>query len=90
MKKKLYRSVTDKKLAGVCGGVAEYFGIDSTIVRLIFAALVIFAGTGVLAYILCALIIPTAPEAPQNNGVPYDDGYTPYTEVNDENRPDGF
>lgn len=75
MKKKLYRSVTDKKIAGVCGGVAEYFGIDSTFVRLAFAALVIFAGTGVLAYILCAIIIP---EAPAN------DGYTPYTDVNNE------
>ena len=56
--KKLYRSTTDRKLAGVCGGLAEYLGIDSTIVRLIFAALVIFAGTGILAYIIAAIIIP--------------------------------
>lgn len=61
MEKKLYLSSTDKKLAGVCGGVAEFFGIDSTLVRIAYAALVFCAGTGVLLYILCALIIPSKP-----------------------------
>ena len=59
MEKKLYRSTTDKKLAGVCGGLAEYFGIDSTIVRLILVLAVLFAGVGVLAYIIAALVMPT-------------------------------
>ena len=62
MKKKLYRSRTDKKIAGVCGGLAEYFDIDATIIRLILVALVLMAGTGVLAYIVAALIIPAKPD----------------------------
>ncbi len=59
MKKKIYRSETDRKVAGVCGGIAEYFDIDSTIVRLVFAFLVLAYGTGLLAYIAAAIIIPT-------------------------------
>jgi len=59
MKKKIYRSETDRKVAGVCGGIAEYFDIDSTIVRLVFAFLVLAYGTGLLAYIVAAIIIPT-------------------------------
>ena len=58
MEKKLYKSSVNKKLAGVCGGVAEFFGIDATIVRLIWACAVLFAGTGVLLYIVAALIMP--------------------------------
>lgn len=61
MEKKLYRSLTDKKLCGVCGGLAEYFGIDSTIVRLILVLAVLFAGVGVLAYIIAALVMPVKP-----------------------------
>jgi phage shock protein PspC (stress-responsive transcriptional regulator) len=57
--KKLYRSTTDKMLAGVCGGLAQYFGIDATIVRLIFALLVFFGvGSGIVLYIILALIMP--------------------------------
>lgn len=56
--KKLFRSTTDKKLCGVCGGIAEYFNIDSTIVRLILVFLVLCVGTGVLAYFIAALLIP--------------------------------
>ena len=56
--KKLYKSQTDRKLCGVCGGIAEYFNIDSTIVRLIWAVLVICFGTGILAYIIAALVMP--------------------------------
>lgn len=58
MEKRLCLSSTDKKLAGVCGGLAEYFGIDSTLVRIVYLALVIFAGTGLLLYIICALVMP--------------------------------
>lgn len=61
MGKKLYKSDVDKKLCGVCGGIAEYFNIDSTLVRLLWAVLVVFVGTGVLAYILAAIIIPDKP-----------------------------
>lgn len=58
VEKKLYKSSTDKMLAGVCGGLAEYLELDSTWVRLGYAALVIFAGTGILLYIICAIIMP--------------------------------
>ena len=59
--KKLYKSETDKKLAGVCGGIAEYFNIDSTIVRLIWVIIAFVFGTGLLAYIICALVMPDKP-----------------------------
>lgn len=62
VEKKLYRSRKDKKLAGVCGGIAKYFKIDSSIVRLIWALAILCAGTGLLAYIVCAFVIPEEPE----------------------------
>lgn len=62
MKKKLYKSKTDKKLCGVCGGIAEYFDIDSTIVRLGFLLLFLMFGTGLFAYFLSALIMPNSPD----------------------------
>ena len=62
MEKKLYRSRTDKKLCGVCGGLAKYLNMDVTIVRLICALLVLFTGIGLLAYIVAALVIPEEPE----------------------------
>ena len=61
--KRLTRSATDKKLAGVCGGIAEYFGVDSTIIRLVFALLVVGWGTGIAAYIVAALVLPEAEKA---------------------------
>ncbi len=57
--KKLYRSNSQRMIAGVCGGIAEYFNIDPTIVRIGAAALCLFGGSGVLAYILAAIIIPS-------------------------------
>lgn len=60
--RKLYLSRTDKKLFGVCGGIADYFSIDSTVVRLAFAIAVVCGGVGVIAYILAALIIPEEPK----------------------------
>ena len=62
MEKKLYKSRTDKKLCGVCGGLAEYLGIDSTVVRLILVLAILFAGVGLLAYIIAALVMPFNPE----------------------------
>ena len=56
--KKLYRSNTNKMLAGVCGGIGEYFNVDPTLVRLGFVALSFLAGGGLLVYILAAIIIP--------------------------------
>ena len=56
--KKLYKSKNDRKISGVCGGIAEYMGVDSTIVRLIAIALVFGWGSGLLAYIVAALVMP--------------------------------
>lgn len=59
--KKLYRSRTDRKIVGVCGGLAEYFGIDPTLVRLLFVLGLIFVGGTLLAYLILALVIPEEP-----------------------------
>ena len=59
--KKLYKSNTDKKIAGVCGGIAEYFGIDSTLVRLGWVVFSLLGGSGLLAYLIAAIIMPDQP-----------------------------
>ena len=56
--KRLYRSTSNCMLAGVCGGIAEYFNIDPTLVRLGWVLFSALGGSGVLAYIVAALIIP--------------------------------
>lgn len=61
MEKKLYRSKTNKMLAGVCGGLGEYTNLDPTIVRLI-AVLIGLSGAGLVAYLVCAVIIPEKPD----------------------------
>lgn len=61
--KRLYRSEKDKKIAGVCGGLADYFDIDPVIPRVVFVALVIGAGSGLLLYLVMWFIIPTESEA---------------------------
>lgn len=64
MDKKLYRSRTDSKIAGVCGGIAEYFNIDATIVRVGFILLLLPGGLpGVIPYLAIWFIVPKAPEA---------------------------
>ena len=62
MEKKLYRVNQGKVIAGVCGGIAEYFNIDPTVVRLGWAVISCFAGAGILAYIVAALVIPESPQ----------------------------
>ena len=61
MYRKLYRSSREKMLAGVAGGVAEYFDIDPTLVRLAFVLTVLAGGAGVLAYIVMWIVVPQAP-----------------------------
>ena len=61
MQKRLYKSKRDSKIAGVCGGLAEYFDIDPTIVRLIAIVLIFGWGSGLLAYLVAALIMPSNP-----------------------------
>ncbi|MCF6466691.1 PspC domain-containing protein [Clostridium sp. Cult2] len=68
MNKKLKRSSTDKILAGVCGGIGEYFNVDPVIVRILWVLISFMpGGPGLLAYVVCALIIP------EDNGVIYQD-----------------
>lgn len=59
MAKKLTLS-SNKKIAGVCGGLAEYLGIDATLVRVVWLLLVLCAGVGLLAYIICWILFPKA------------------------------
>ena len=63
MQKRLYRSRADRMLLGVCSGIAEYFNIDPTIVRIIWAIASIFAFAGIVAYIAGAFIIPEKPDS---------------------------
>lgn len=56
--KKLYRSSTNYKLAGVCGGIGEYFNIDPTLIRLAWIVFSVAGGAGLLAYIIAALVMP--------------------------------
>ena len=70
--KKLYRSRTERWFAGVCGGLGNYFGVDPTLVRVIFVILSLTFGSGFLIYLVLWLIIPNEPEA------------TPVVETTDE------
>ena len=63
MQKKLYRSKSNRMLLGVCSGVAEYFNVDPTVVRVIWAVTSIFAFAGVIAYAVCAFVIPEKPDS---------------------------
>ena len=67
MQKRLYRSRTDKKFSGVCGGLGEYLNIDPTLVRVLWALISLFTVgfPGLIAYIVMACVIPEAPEQPE-------------------------
>ncbi|MFL0266968.1 PspC domain-containing protein [Candidatus Clostridium radicumherbarum] len=59
MDKKLYKSNSNKVIAGVCGGIAEYFDIDPTVVRLGWVLFILLGGCGILAYLIFALVMPS-------------------------------
>ncbi|UCH58849.1 MAG: PspC domain-containing protein [Anaerolineales bacterium] len=59
--KRLYRSRKERMFAGVCGGLAEYFGIDPTLVRLFFVFAALFGGPGLLAYLIIMIVVPEEP-----------------------------
>lgn len=61
MKKRLYKSNTDKKLDGVCAGIANYFNIDPTLIRLAWVIFTLAGGCGLIAYIIAAIVIPREP-----------------------------
>ena len=58
MKKRLYKSSTDKKVCGVCGGIANYFDVDPTVIRLIWVIFSLAGVSGLIAYIIAAIIMP--------------------------------
>ncbi|MBQ8981535.1 MAG: PspC domain-containing protein [Eubacterium sp.] len=72
--KKLYCDKKNAKISGVCAGIAKYFDIDPTIIRIIWVAVTLFGGSGIVAYIICALVMPDEPELADE---------VDYTEVND-------
>ena len=59
--KKLYKSSNDRKICGVCGGIAEYLNVDSTLIRLGLIAFCCLGGSGLLAYIIAAIVMPDKP-----------------------------
>ncbi len=61
-KRRLYKSRRDKMIDGVCGGIAEYFGVDPTVVRILWVLSVFLGGSGILAYIACMIIVPPNPD----------------------------
>jgi len=62
MEKRLYKINQGKMVDGVCGGIAQYFGLDPTLVRLAWALFAILgSGSGIVAYIICAIVIPREP-----------------------------
>jgi len=68
-RRRIVRSINDRKIAGVCAGVADYFDLDATLVRVLWLLLLLFAGTGGLAYIICWIVLPegytgTVPSSP--------------------------
>jgi phage shock protein PspC (stress-responsive transcriptional regulator) len=75
-RRRIVRSINDRKLAGVCAGVADYFDLDPMLVRILWLLLVFCAGTGVLAYFVCWILFPegytgVAQNAQTTQGVPY-------------------
>ncbi|KKR05695.1 MAG: Phage shock protein C, PspC [candidate division WS6 bacterium GW2011_GWF2_39_15] len=65
--KRLYRSRTDKMIGGVCGGLGEYFNIDSTLIRIIFALLLVTGGSGFLIYVVLWVVIPEEGSTQKNS-----------------------
>jgi phage shock protein C len=60
--RKLYRSRTDRKLAGVCGGLAQYFNADVTLIRVLFVVLALLGGPGLVIYLVLWIIVPEEPQ----------------------------
>ncbi len=75
-KKRLYRSRKERSVAGVCGGIADYIGIDPTLVRLLWVIFSLAGGPGVLLYIVMAVVVPEEPEFVQTTAEkPKNDDY---------------
>ncbi|WNC13197.1 PspC domain-containing protein [Brevibacillus brevis] len=85
MERRLYRSQQDKRLFGVCGGIAQFLGIDSTLVRVGVVILTVCTGIPILIYVLLAMLMPKEPRwSYAGGGYDYDEQpYPHYTRVND-------
>jgi phage shock protein C len=59
---KLYRSRSDRKLAGVCGGLAQFFSLDPTLIRVLFVVLAVLGGSGILIYLAMWIMVPNEPQ----------------------------
>ena len=64
--KKLYKSQTDRKICGVCGGIAEYSSLDATLLRVLMALFIVF-GVGLLVYLVMWIVIPNEPRSDESN-----------------------
>jgi phage shock protein C len=62
--RKLYRSRTNRKLAGICGGLAQYFNLDATLIRVLFVVLAVLGGSGLVIYLVMWIIVPNEPQGP--------------------------
>jgi phage shock protein C len=60
--RKLYRSRTNRKLAGICGGLAQYFNLDATLIRVLFVVLAVLGGSGLVIYLVMWIIVPNEPQ----------------------------
>lgn len=65
MKKRLYRDTDNQRIFGVCSGLAQYFDVDVVVIRVLWALAILVAGTGLLAYLIFALVMDTKAEAMQ-------------------------
>ena len=61
--RKLYRSRGNRQVAGVCGGLAQYFNLDATLIRILFVVLAVLGGSGLLLYVAMWIIVPNEPSA---------------------------
>jgi phage shock protein C len=68
--RKLYRSRTERMVAGVCGGLAEYFNVDTTVIRVLFLVLTLFGGSGLVVYVVMWILVPDASKAPPTTSAP--------------------
>ncbi len=86
--KRLYRCDQGKKICGVCQGIAEYLNADVTVVRLITVLIALFCGSGVIAYIVCAIVMPEKSEVIYNQSMNYQNNQGYQNSDNDYQGPD--
>lgn len=86
MEKKLYRSSKNSVFGGVCGGIAEYFKVDPIMVRLLWVLAILIDGIGLVAYIICWIVIPKAPYTVVHSKTEFDEDYVYVDEHGEEEK----